>query len=65
MVVALGTAHGQTQEDGARRVHPVDDRLDPELLDVDAPFLVDLGVAMEPGGDLLVDRGVGRRSPAI
>ena len=64
VVVALGTADRQAEEDRARRVDPVDDRLDPELLDVDAPFLVDLRVAMKAGGDPLAERGcraAGRR----
>ena len=58
VVVALGTADGQAQEDGPGRVDPIDDRLDPELLDVDPPLLVDLRIAMEPGGDLAAIRSL-------
>ncbi len=64
VVVALGAADRQAEEDRARGVDPVDDRVDPELLDVDAPFLVDLRVAVKTGGDPLGERGIraaGRR----
>ena len=45
--------------------HAVDDRLDAELLAVDAAFLVDRRVAVEAGGDqLLAVVGFGSRSPA-
>ena len=57
VVVALRAADRQAEQDRARRVDPVDDRLDPELLDVDPPFLVDRRVAVEPGGDPLAERG--------
>ena len=65
VVVALGAADRQAEKDGARGVDAVDDRLDPELLDVDPPFLVDLRIAVEPGGDPRGERGFRRRSPAI
>ena len=57
VVVALGAPDGQTQKRGAGRVDAVDDRLDAELLGVNAAFLVDLGIAMEARGNLLIDRG--------
>src|SRR5262249_48968918 len=53
VVVALGAADGQPEKDRARGIDAVDDRLDPELLDVDASLLVDLRIAMKPGGDAL------------
>ena len=66
MVVALGAADRQAEEDRAGRVDPIDDRLDAELLDVDAAFLVDRRIAVKPGGDPRCQRGSpGRRSPAI
>ncbi len=58
MVVALAAADGDAKPDGARGVDAVDDRLNPELLDVDAAFLVDERVAVEAGGDLLIARGM-------
>ena len=59
MVVALGAADRQAEKDRPRGIDPVDDRVDPELLDVDPPFLVDLRVAMKPGGDPRGERGSG------
>ena len=66
VVVALGAADRQAEEDRPGRVDPVDDRIDPELLDVDPPFLVDLACCGETrwrsAGEA---RRPGRRSPAI
>ncbi len=59
VIVALGAADRQAEEDRAGRVDPVNDRLDPELLDIDPPLLVDLRVPVEPGRDPLCERGAG------
>ena len=67
VVVALAAADRQAQEDDAGGVDAIDDRLDAELLEVDAAFLVDLRVAVEAGGDLLLERrrwAAGRRPVA-
>ena len=45
----------------AGRVDAVDDRLDAELLQVDAAFLVDQRVAVKAGGDPLLQRRVGQQ----
>ena len=65
VIVALCAADRQAEEDRARRVDAVNDRIDPELFDVDPAFLVDLRIAMKPGGDPRRERRSGSRSPAI
>ena len=57
VVVALGAADRQAEEDRAGGADPVDDRLDSELLDVDPPLLVDRRIPVEPRGDPLRERG--------
>ena len=63
VVVAAGAAQGQTQEDDPGGVHPVDHGFDPVLLEVDAPFQIQLGVAVKPAGHDLVLGGVGDQVP--
>jgi hypothetical protein len=53
VVVALGAADGQAKKDRPGRVDPVDNRFDPELLQVNAAFLIDQGIAVKATGDLL------------
>ena len=65
VVVAARASDRQAQKDRAGRADPVDYRFDPELLVVDAAFLVERRIAVEAGGDLLLHRGVGNMSPAI
>jgi hypothetical protein len=48
-----GAGQGQAEQGGAGGVDAVDHGLDAELLRVDAALLVDLGVAVEAGGDAL------------
>ena len=48
-------ADRQAKPDSSRRVDPIDGRGVAELLDVDAPLLVDHRVAMKTGGDSLVE----------
>ena len=64
VVVAAGAAHRQPQPHGARRRDAVDDVLDEELLRDDAHLGVHAVVAVEAGGDPLIERRVRRRSPA-
>ena len=59
VVMALGAVDGEAEEGAAESGDAVHDGFDAELLGVDAAFLVDLGVAVETGGDLLLGRGVG------
>ena len=51
MVVALGAADRQAKEDRTGGIDAIDDRIDPELLDVDSPFLVDQRISMKPRGN--------------
>ena len=51
VVVALRAGDGQPEERRAGGRQPVHDRLDAELLLVDAALLVDLRIAMKAGGD--------------
>ena len=60
VVVALGAADGEAEPDGAGGGDAIEDAVDAELFFVDAAFLVDLGVAMEAGGDFLAFGGVGQ-----
>ena len=53
MCMALGTPYGEAEPDRAGRVDPVHDLLDPCLFRVDAPFLIDDGLAMETRRDQL------------
>ena len=53
VVVALRTADGQPEPDGAGGVHAVDDVGGVVLLGDRPPFVVDHVVAVEPAGDLL------------
>ena len=56
VIVTAGAADGQPQVNRSGGVNPIDDRLDTILLGVAAALLVELCVAMKPGGDLLIDR---------
>ena len=51
VIVTLAAADGQAEEDGAGGVDAIDDRLDAEHLDVDAPLLVRRRVAVKTRGD--------------
>ena len=65
VVVALGTADRQTEEDRPGRVDAIDDRIDAELFDVDPPLLVDQRIAMKAGGDARAElAAAAQRSPA-
>ncbi len=55
VIVTLAAADRQAEKNRAGRVGAIDDRLDAELFEVDAAFLVDLRVAMEAGGDALLN----------
>ena len=61
MGVALGAADGQAEPDGAGGVDPVDDGGDAVFLRIDAPLAVGQGVAVEAGGGLLGERGLGQQ----
>ncbi len=61
MVVALAATDGEAEPNRAGRVDAVHDRLDAELLDVDAAFLVDLRVAVEAGGHALPQGRAGQQ----
>ena len=61
VVVALGAADRQAEPDRRRRVDAVDDRLDAELLLVDAALVVGQRVAVEAGGQLLREAGAGQQ----
>ncbi len=61
VIMALRATDRQAEERRSRRVNPVDDRLDAELFGIDSAFLIDLGGAMEAGGNLLFERGVGQQ----
>ena len=56
MGVALGAGRGQAEPGCACGAHPIDHRQIPKLKRVDAAFLVDHRVAMEAGGDDVIDR---------
>ena len=58
VVVALGAADGQAEPDGARGVDAVDDVGGLVLGGDRAALVVDHVVAVEPAGDLLLERGV-------
>ena len=58
VVVALRAGDRGSEPDGAGRVDAIDEGLPARFLDVDAPFLVEQRVAMEPRRDALCGRGV-------
>src|SRR5262245_51862633 len=55
VVVTLRATQRDTEEHRRGRVHSVEHGLDAELLGVNAAFLINLRVAIKPGGDLLAD----------
>ena len=61
MVVALGTGHGRAQPNRGRGVDPVDHILGEVLLGVGAAFGAGHSVAIESGGDSLIQGGVGQQ----
>src|SRR5262249_21754168 len=61
VVVTLRATQREAEEDRGRRVDTIEDRLDAELLGINAAFLIDLRVAMEPSRDLLPERRVGQQ----
>ena len=63
--MALRTAHGQPQPDGAGRGHAVEDRLDAKLLLVGAPFGIGQRLPVKGRGQTRIS-GVapGNKSPA-
>ena len=60
VVVAAGAPQGQAHPDGAGGRHPVDAVLGEELVDHDAALAVQAVVAVERGGDALVEGGAGQ-----
>ena len=61
VVVTLRATQRDAEEHRRRRVDAVEHGLNAELLGVNAAFLIDLRVAMEPGRDLLPDGRVGQQ----
>ena len=61
MRVTLGAADGESEPDGARRRGAVDGGLRPVEFEIGAGFVVFQGVAVKPGGDLLLQRGRGQQ----
>ena len=61
MVVALRTGERGSQPDRTRGVYPVDENIKVSLVFVDAGFLVEHRVAVEPGRHLLRGSGVGEQ----
>ena len=59
--MALGTADGQTQPDGAGGVHAVHHRLDAKLLRIGTSFLIDQRVAMKGGRQQLLFLRLGQQ----
>ena len=59
VVVALRAGHGAAEPRRGGRVHAVHQRLPPRLFDVDPSLLVEEGVPVEAGRDLLLRRGLG------
>ena len=64
VVVTLCATDGEAEKRGAKRAHAIHHRLDAKLLGVDAAFLVDLGVAVEAGGNFLVRGRAGQEITA-
>ena len=58
VIVALRAADGQTEKGGAKCAHAIEHGFDAELFGIDAALLIDLGVAVETGGDFLVEAGI-------
>jgi hypothetical protein len=56
--VALGAGHGEAEPGGGGDMDAIDHGVEPVLEGIDAAFLIDHGVAVEPGGDALIERGV-------
>src|SRR5205823_6942148 len=61
VVVAAGAADGEAEPDGAGGFDAIENRLDAELLGIDAAFLVGQGLAMDGGGAFGVFGGVGMK----
>ncbi len=61
VVVALGTFHGEAQEDVGGGLDAVDDIFDSQFLGKGAPLVRRGVVAVEAGGDLLVEGRVGHQ----
>ena len=64
MIVALRAADRQAEPDRAGRGHAIEDAVDAKLFLVDAPFLIDLRVAMKPVAIFWLSVASGSRSPA-
>ena len=58
MIVAARAAERQPQKRRAGGRHPVDDGFHAILLEIDAAFVIAGRVAMESGGDQLIDRRI-------
>ena len=65
MVVAPRATEGEAQAYGRGRLHAVHDVLNGVLFGDDAALGIDAVIAVEPCGDLLVERGIRSKSPAI
>ena len=64
MVVALRASRGETEEDSRDGVGSIDVLVRSELRSrLDSRFAIDEHIAMESGGDLLVDARVGEEVP--
>ena len=61
MIVAARAAHRQAQPDGRRGFDAIDDVLDGVLFGDDAAFGVGAMIAIEAGGDVLLERGIGQQ----
>ena len=59
MVMALRTFHGEPHPDIRGGLHPVSNILDSEFLGKCASFVTGGVVAIETGGDFLINRGIG------
>ena len=58
VVMTAGAAQREPEKDAAGGVHAVRDSFHAKLLLVDTSFLIEGGIAVKPGRDLLLDRGV-------
>ena len=61
MIVAAGAAERQPEKGGAGGGHAVHHRFHAILLEIDAAFVVAGRVAMEAGGDQLIDGRIGQQ----
>src|SRR5262249_20859668 len=60
MTVALSAHHGKAEPSRRRRGHAVLDRLGAILLGITTAFVIDFRIPVKAGGDLLLQRGIGK-----